>query len=206
MVYLEIALQIVTFLACLSFLEALYSLAGVLRYHRLLREAANRPPGCFAPPVSLILPCRREDTGLQENLHAYFRQDYPDFQILFVMDHPADPSASVFRRVAQNYPDRPRRLLFSGSSRIRGQKVHNLLHALEHVRESDQILVFGDSDIHPSLDWLRYLVAPLEDAKVGVSTGYRWYLSERWCPAASLCSAWNAGTASLMQERNSSFA
>ena len=178
MVHLELALPILALLAFLSLLEALYSLAGGFSYRRLLRGAAARPAGPFSPPVSLILPCRGEDPGLHENLQAYFQQDYPDFQILLVTDQPADPCVSVFQQVAQRHASPPAHLLFSGASRSRGQKVHNLLHALEHLRERDEVLAFGDSDIRPSPEWLRYLVAPLENEKLGVSTGYRWYLPE----------------------------
>ncbi len=206
MVHLELALPILALLAFLSLLEALYSLAGGFSYRRLLRGAAARPAGPFSPPVSLILPCRGEDPGLHENLQAYFQQDYPDFQILLVTDQPADPCVSVFQQVAQRHASPPAHLLFSGASRSRGQKVHNLLHALEHLRERDEVLAFGDSDIRPSPEWLRYLVAPLENEKLGVSTGYRWYLPEKGSLAAILRSAWNAGVASLMKQTNCHFA
>ena len=35
------------------------------------------------PPLSLIVPCRGYETGLEENLAAYGQQDYPDYELIF---------------------------------------------------------------------------------------------------------------------------
>ena len=206
MALLEWVLPILLLLAFLSLMEALYSLMGGFSYRRVLRMADEQPPASFAPPVSLILPCRGEDPGLRENLKAYFQQDYPDFQILLVTDRPDDPCVAGFQQVAQRYRSPHSHLLFSGASQSRGQKVHNLLHALAHLRDGDEVLAFGDSDIRPARHWLRCLVAPLQNEKIGVSTGYRWYLPENGSLAAIVRSAWNAGIASLMKQTNCHFA
>jgi cellulose synthase/poly-beta-1,6-N-acetylglucosamine synthase-like glycosyltransferase len=53
------------------------------------------------------------------------------------------------------------------------QKNHNLLAAIELADKSD-VYVFADSDICPDKQWLRELVLPLSDAKVAVTSGFRW--------------------------------
>lgn len=171
-----------------------------------MRRWLNRPPGDFAPPATLIVPCRGIDPGLEANLRAYFEQDYPDFQILLVTGEEEDRCTGILRQVKLKYPDRKVRILLAGKAEQRGQKVHNLLYAIGHLRTQDRVLAFGDSDIRPSKLWLRHLIDPLQDQKVGISTGFRWYLPQRRHFASLLRSVWNAGSASLMRDTDCYFA
>ncbi len=190
----------------LSLLEALYSLKGGLDYLRLFQTSCHQSPGDFAPSATLILPFKGVDKGLQENLTAYFELDYPDLQILLVTEDALDPCVPILERVREGFPAVNSQILFAGKAQQRGQKVHNLLHAVGQLGAGDGVLAFGDSDIRPAANWLRDLIATLEDPDVGVSTGFRWYLPQRGNFASVLRSVWNAGTASLMKEGDSSFA
>ena len=190
----------------LSLLEALYSLKGGLDYLRIFQTSRHQSPGDFAPSATLILPFKGVDKGLQENLTAYFELDYPDLQILLVTEDSLDPCVPILERVREGFPAVNSQILFAGKAQQRGQKVHNLLHAVGQLGDGDGVLAFGDSDIRPAANWLRDLIATLEDPDVGVSTGFRWYLPQRGNFASVLRSVWNAGTASLMKEGDSSFA
>ncbi len=117
-----------------------------------------------------------------------------------------DPCVPILERVREGFPAVNSQILFAGKARQRGQKVHNLLHAVGQLGAGDGVLAFGDSDIRPATNWLRDLIGTLEDPDVGVSTGFRWYLPQRGNFASVLRSVWNAGTASLMKEGDSSFA
>ena len=194
------------FLALLSLLEGLYSLRGGFRFLRLFRRASKAVPGTYAPPLTLIVPCRGLDPGLDRNLAAFLDLGYPDWQLLLVTGDETDASVPVIRSLLEGRSHPRVRLLFSGQARGRSQKVHNLLHALAHLRGRDRVLVFGDSDIRPDSLWLRHLVAPLADPEAGVSTGYRWYVPQKGGFGSVLRSVWNAGIASLMSEGNSPFA
>ncbi len=193
-------------LAAVSLVEASFALRGGIRYWRLFRTARHRTPGPYAPPVTLIIPCRGIDPGLDENLQAYFEQEYPDFQILLVTGDPDDTCVPILDAVRARYPRVPSRRLVAGRHHGRGQKVHALLHALRYVRERDEVLAFGDSDGRPTRSWLRYLVAPLADHGVGASTGFRWYVPQRGNFASVVRSVWNATGASLLNDRNAPFA
>lgn len=193
-------------LAVLSLLEALYSLKDGIRYLRFYRRRQHDRPGDCAPPLTLVLPCRGVDPGLEENLRAYFALDYPDFQLLLVTDSSSDPSVPVLERSLQDHPNVQAKLLLAGSASNRSQKVQNLLYAIDSLREKDQVIAFGDSDIRPRQDWLRFLVAPLAGSGVGASTGFRWYLPPDRSFASILRSVWNAGISSLMKERDCIFA
>ena len=190
----------------LSLLEALYSLKGGLDYLRIFQTSRHQSHGDFAPSATLILPFKGVDKGLQENPTAYFELDYPDLQILLVTEDSLDPCVPILERVREGFPAVNSKILFAGKAQRRGQKVHNLLHAVGQLGDGDGVLAFGDSDIRPAANWLRDLIATLEDPDVGVSTGFRWYLPQRGNFASVLRSVWNAGTASLMKEGDSSFA
>ncbi|MEE2821785.1 MAG: glycosyltransferase [Acidobacteriota bacterium] len=193
-------------LGVFSFLEGCHSLKQGIRYFRFVQKFCGRSPGVFTPPVTLILPCKGIDMGFKENLSAYFEMNYPDWQILLVTGDASDPSVAVLEEIRALYPHVTSHVLFSGKAYKRSQKVHNLLHSLDYLRDRDEILAFGDSDIRPTRDWLKHLVSALEDSHVGISTGYRWYLPQDGSCASVLRSVWNAGIASLMNEQNCRFA
>ena len=58
--------------------------------------------------------------------------------------------------------------------------------------------MFVDSDARPGRDWLRSLVAPLQDASIGATTGYRWFVPVGGGFASHLRSVWNASIASAL--------
>jgi hypothetical protein len=185
--------------------ESLLALGGGFRFRRAFRAAATLTSS-QEPSLTLFLPLRGIDPGLEENLRSFFRQTYGDHQIVLVTDRREDPSFAVAGRIRKEFPDTPSRLLVAGPAEGRGQKVHNLLFALDHVRDEDLVLAFGDSDIRPSPSWLGSLVRPLANPAVGVSTGFRWHVPQRGGFASVLRSVWNAGITSLMAGRRPPFA
>ncbi len=202
----EILLDALLVLAALSLLEALLSLKGGIDFRRFVLRAAARPASAAAPPATLIVPCRGLDPGFSRNLQAFFELDYPELQLLLVTGDRQDPCYSALLDLKRRYPGRCCRILLAGPARGRSQKVHNLLHALGALRQEDSIIAFGDSDIRPAKAWLRHLAAPLEDPSAGMSTGFRWYVPQRGNAASVLRAVWNAGSVSLLKEKDSPFA
>ena len=192
--------------ALLGLTEAALSLRDGRRWARELQQALPPLDQDLLPAASLILPLAGEDPGLEQNLEAYFSQAYPDYQILMVIAEKSDRALPSIHRVLSRHPGFPSRVIIAGPAKARGQKVHNLLAAVEQLRERDRVLVFGDSDIRPEADWMASLASGLCDEGVGASTGFRWYLPQRLGWPSRIRSAWNSGIVGLMRLGGSPFA
>jgi len=55
--------------------------------------------------VSILRPLKGLDPNLYTNLESTFRQDYPNFEIIFSVDHPHDQALPVVHELLQAYPD-----------------------------------------------------------------------------------------------------
>jgi cellulose synthase/poly-beta-1,6-N-acetylglucosamine synthase-like glycosyltransferase len=181
------------FLAAVACWIGIKSLLSGFRYAAYVRRETARPLPDFQPFVSVIAPGRGLEPGLAENLRALLTQDYPRYEVLFVFDSADDPAARLshgFSRIA--------RTIIAGPATDCGQKVHNLRVATAQVDSESEVLVFVDTDARPAKDWLRKLVAPLADEKLGAVTGYRWFVSEKGGVASRLRGVWNASIASAL--------
>ena len=204
------------FFAALLIIQGVASLLEGLRFRAFIRNSLREAPGPFAPRVSIIAPCKGLDPGLEQNLGALFTQEYPDYEIVFVIASADDPARPVIERLIEDHEGRRARLVVAGPASGRGEKVNNLLSALDHVRPESEALCFADSDAKAGAGWLRALVAPLEDEEVGAATGYRWYLPrhfsqqagavERASFRAALLSAWNGSIATTLGDHGRNFA
>ena len=98
------------------------------------------------------------------------------------------------------------KIILAGKAENEGQKVHNLREAVLHVSDESRVFVFVDSDARPAANWLKHLVAPLQDETIGAATGYRWFIQKRGGFSTHFRSAWNASIASALgKNRKSNF-
>jgi cellulose synthase/poly-beta-1,6-N-acetylglucosamine synthase-like glycosyltransferase len=183
----------------------LYSLVASVRHHRRLSEPATPSPrGGYRPAVCLIVPCCGDEEGLEENLIALTRQDYRPCNLVFAVEAANDPAVTVIERVRAR-AELEAELVVAGGAADRGQKVHNLLAALDRAAGAE-VLAFADSDGRPDRGWLARLVSRLEPERVGAVTGYRFYLPAPGSPASLARSVWNAGVLTLLGEHGRNFA
>jgi cellulose synthase/poly-beta-1,6-N-acetylglucosamine synthase-like glycosyltransferase len=192
-------------LATLTLLEGVGSLLSGIKYHRFVVGALRAPEGPYQPRVTLIVPFKGIDPGLAENVRALLDQDYAGFNVLFVTSGLEDPVYLELKDLARTSRV-PIKLITAGPAKACGQKVYNLLKAVEQIDAETEVLVFADSDARPHRAWLRQLVAPLADERVGIATGYRWYLPTRGGFWSVMQSVWNAGIATLLGDHKHNFA
>jgi len=175
------------------------SLRGGRSYFNYFKRELNKPESNFTLFCSIVVPCRGLDEELSKNLAALFRQNYSPFEILFVVADETDEAVSVIEEVSRKGA-RPAesKLVIAGNAIESGQKVHNLRQAVLEVSDESEVFVFVDSDARPSENWLKNLIAPLEDANIGATTGYRWFVSKRGGFFSHMLSVWNASIASAL--------
>ncbi len=176
-----------------------------LRYLRYIRLhlATEIPP--WTPFASVVLPCKGLDHGLSENVHAVLTQNYPNYEVILVTATSEDPSLPLLHNLAAGCSKTKIKFVTAGLSSGRGEKVNNLIQAVAQVDGGSEVLVFTDSDSRPHSSWLRDLVAPLQQEKIGVSTGYRWFFPSIGNFASVLRSAWNGSIATLLGNHDHNF-
>jgi ceramide glucosyltransferase len=145
---------------------ALATLAG-LRFFR--SERASQLPS-FAPPVSLLKPVRGVDFGSYENFASFCRLDYPEYEILFAANDATDPAVPLIERIIAEFPGRRIRLLI-GAEHLGANRKVNKLARLAREAQFD-VLVLTDGDVRVGPNFLRQVVDPLQDKKVGAVTSF----------------------------------
>lgn len=175
------------------------SLRGGLRFASYIKAELVKPLANYSPFASVIVPCRGNEPGLDQNLTSLFQQTYPDYEILFVVDNNNDSAVEVIEQVIRKQTSQvARKILIAGAATDSGQKVHNLREAVAQIDRRSEVLVFVDSDARPRENWLRSLVAPLADERLGAASGYRWFIPVKGGFASHLRSVWNASIASAL--------
>ncbi len=143
---------------------------------RFFRRPASRDAG-FTPPVSILKPLRGLDPDAYENFASFCRQDYPEYELVFCVGDREDPALPLIDRLQREFPERRIRVLFGSGRDATNDKVAKLARlvseaAYEHV-------VISDSDVRARPDYLRTVVAPLADPKIGAVTCFYRSIDER---------------------------
>lgn len=195
-------------LVILDSLLALQSAAALtegVAFSSYVKEWLTSRPATYTPFLSVIAPCKGIDPGLDQNLAAVLEQDYPDFEVIFVIATSSDPARPVIEQAIEQHPSAKARLVVAGHSSGRSEKVHNLINAVEAASPNSEAFVFFDSDARPHRTWLLELAAPLSDSQIGAATGYRWYLPARSGFWPALLSGWNATVATTLGNHGRNF-
>jgi ceramide glucosyltransferase len=144
------------------------ALLGVLRFRSETRKQFSLvPDDAYLPSVSVLKPVHGLEAQLKQNIESFFRQDYPDYEILFAADEATDPALEVVREVCARYPHVRSRVLVTGTPWPNPvvYSFHCLAEAAAH-----EILVTTDSDVEVGPRYLREIVPPLLDPKIGMVT------------------------------------
>jgi ceramide glucosyltransferase len=195
-------------LVILQIALGIYSLWDGFSWLQMVRRRLGRHAGFYAPVVALVCPCKGAEPGLEENLTALTRFDYANYEIYFSLATSLDPALKVIERI-KAASQRPIHIVIAGPPQDCGEKVHNLRRAVEAIPENFEVLVFTDSDIRVPRGWLGKLVAPLEDPRIGATTGYRWVIPSGSFGsggfASALASAWDAAIATSLGRPRENF-
>jgi ceramide glucosyltransferase len=143
----------------------------------LLRLRSREPAGGSTPPVSILKPVYGRDPRFYEAIRSHATQDYPDYEILFGVNDPADSALADIRRLQAEFPRRQIRLIMT-ARQAPNAKVAVLTELAREARHP--VLLVNDSDILVEPDYLRRVVAPLDDPRTGVVTCLYRARAEGW--------------------------
>jgi ceramide glucosyltransferase len=87
---------------------------------------------------------------------------------VFGLQDPEDPALAVVERLRERFPWVPMDVVVDRTQHGSNRKIGNLINMMPYARH--EILVIGDSDMHVAPDYLRRLVATLEQPGVGLAT------------------------------------
>jgi ceramide glucosyltransferase len=170
MIHLTVRIsQVVAILGCFSssiyYLLCLWSARAFLRERKAGRGVS---PTQALPPVSILKPLKGTDPDIYESFRSHCRQDYPEHEIIFGVSDPDDPAVASVLQLQREFPERSICLVVCTNRLGANVKVSNLEQMLSAARY--QHLLVSDSDIRVEPDYLRRIMAPLTDERVGMVT------------------------------------
>ncbi len=152
-------------------------LAGVAafrRQSRLHNNVLSDGPE-FLPGVSLFKPLHGAEPDLESNLRSFFAQEYGEaavqparIEILFCARTLDDPGMKIACKVAAGYPAASVRFIASGEPWGANAKACSLATMAKLARHD--LWVVSDSDVRVDSHYLRDVVLPFADPKVGCVT------------------------------------
>ena len=164
--YFGLAVAILGTLSAAVFLGL--ATVGVIRFRAdARRQLDSIPDDSQLPPVSVLKPVHGLEAQLERNIESFFQQEYPDYEILFAADEADDAALDVVREVCARYPHIPTRVLVTGTPWP--NPVVYAFHCMSEVA-AHNILVTTDSDVEVGPRYLKEIIAPLLDPKVGMVT------------------------------------
>ena len=120
------------------------------------------------PRVTLFKPLHGLEPFLERNLESFFRQDYPDFEIIFGARDSGDPALKIVESLRLQYPHIQTHVVLSGDPEYPNAKVFAL--EVMVASASADYFVISDSDVCVQPNCLREVVTPLLDPENGVVT------------------------------------
>jgi len=153
-----------------------YGYCGV--YIRWFKTARHRKPEKAGKGVSLMIPVCGLDVGAFKNWVSLCRQGYETYEVLFCVLSRHDPAVPILEKIVDRFRSGS---LGSNAHRVElhfrpealgtNHQVNNLMHLLKYAEH--EYVVFADSDIRVTPEYLSKVTASLSDPAVGVVTcGY----------------------------------
>lgn len=154
------------------------------------------------PRTALLMGLKGTDPQLAEGLRRLLTQNYPDYEVHFVVDSVNDPAWELVEQAIRDSNATHARMLEfrdipeNGIVNCTNSKV---VQALRELDDSFEVVAMADGDVVTNENWLREIVSPLvRDPKIGVSTGNRWFIPPRSTVGSLAAHLWNVAAISVM--------
>lgn len=144
-------------------------LAVALSNTWVLHRARRHDPPARFPRVSVLVPARNEERGIERCVSSLLAQDYPDFEVLVLDDESTDRTRCILDALAAGHP---RLQVFGGRPLEPGWLGKNWACAQLAARADSDLLFFTDADTHHHPHTLRAFVTAMEAEKADLMGGF----------------------------------
>ncbi|MHC4166507.1 MAG: glycosyltransferase [Planctomycetota bacterium] len=190
------------YIALAAIASQLLLLIQTYKNYRFALHKHKRDQFWYTPATVLIVPCKGLDSAFEENISSFYRQEYENYLLWFVVGEEWDPAYAELCRLRDRFAagskSKEVQIFVAGPGQSRSQKIHNLLHCYEKLPDDVEVMAFADSDTCVRSAWLSNIVHPLRSDKNGVASGYRWFVPNSNNLASLALSAMNAKVAQLL--------
>ena len=146
----------------LIFINAAATLMAIVAVYTATRKGRAKLPTTDSSHerITVLKPLCGRDDALESNLETFFRQDYPNFELLFGVEGEEDPAIEMVRQLQKRFPDVASRLVVHQGRRGLNPKVSNLRATLE--RCTNDLIVISDSNVAVCPDYLSEMVGQMQ--------------------------------------------
>jgi ceramide glucosyltransferase len=131
------------------------------------------------PPISVLKPVHGLEKNQRENLRSCCLQDYPEFQVVFSVQATDDPAIPLLKELQEEFGTERVTVAIENCRAGTNGKINNMIGGLRHAHYD--VLVISDSDVLLKRDYLKTIVAPLNDPNVGCAcTLYKAAGADTW--------------------------
>ena len=154
--------MVVTVILAIAGIYQLLALAACIR-RLFFREKDTG----FTPGVSILKPIRGADPAFHEAIRSHAELDYPEYELLFGVADMKDSAVPSIEKLISEYPAKNIRIV-QVSTKAPNGKVGSLIDLYREAKHP--VILMNDSDIRVGKDYLRKVVAPLADSRIGLVT------------------------------------
>ncbi len=144
------------------------------------------------PHATIILCLRGSDPFLDRCIHGLRRLDYPNYEVVLVVDSDRDPANEIIDQHLKSDWKNVNRVFLKDRLETCSLKCSSLIHGVEVADPKSEFFAFIDADTVPHQGWLRELASSLQFSDVGAVTGNRWYMPLRDSIGSYVRYVWNA--------------
>ena len=142
----------------------------------------------YSADASIIAPIRGLEEHTEENILSLLRQDYrKKWEVIFIVDSDDKKTGKKIREIISKNKIKNAKIIHNTLFPDASGKSSALVTGVKQAKYP--VIVSYDSDARVRDTWLADLVAPLNNKKIGVSTGFRFYIPGSF--VSYLLSSWN---------------
>jgi ceramide glucosyltransferase len=170
--------------------SAALTIIELINLHFFYRKSREAPRLQQYPAVSIIKALKGVDAHLIENLESFRDIDYPNYELVFAVASPNDPVIPLIDHFMSQSGTIKTKLVVDTSAIGYNPQISNFNNG--YLASTGEIIIFSDSDTRATPDFIRCLIEPLEDDRVGISSGFAVFRRSRGFWSLAKCIMYNS--------------